>query len=324
MCSFNKLCFITVLLFFLNDPAISQNTGEKYLGLDPPGDKAIVFAPGSISYGFHELGLRISPAGDEYLYITSDKAYTIYRLVVVKKQEDIWQSPELAGFANHLSIYSVSYAPDGNKLFLSGFEIGSVRENTKLLVSKKVKENWSIPLELRFDNPDNISLGSPSVAQNGNIYCNFRGSGEQAGLYCIEFKDGKYAKPQKLDIALNEPLRRPYISSDENILMFQANQDEGMGENDIYICFKKERKLWTDPILLGPKVNTGYNDFGASLSPDGRYLFYSSYKGLDPKAFAAESYAELMKAYKNPKNGYATLYWIKADFIQNLKHQAIR
>ena len=62
--------------------------------------------------------------------------------------------------------------------------------------------------------------------------------------------------------------------------MFNSEREEGLGGSDLYISFKKSDGGFAAPQHLGPQINTPGHEFGASLSPDGRYLFFARSRDL--------------------------------------------
>ena len=47
------------------------------------------------------------------------------------------------------------------------------------------------------------------------------------------------------------------------------------GDHHFYVTFRTEDG-WTELANLGPEVNSFANEYGATLSPDGEYLFFTS------------------------------------------------
>ena len=51
---------------------------------------------------------------------------------------------------------------------------------------------------------------------------------------------------------------------------------ESFGERDLYVTKKTASGDWGEPVNLGPKINTPYNDDAPFLHADGKTLFFSS------------------------------------------------
>jgi Tol biopolymer transport system component len=68
----------------------------------------------------------------------------------------------------------------------------------------------------------------------------------------------------------------PLISPDERFLVFDAYGPDalgGSGDDDFYISVRLEDGTWSEPAHL-MEISTAGANMTASLSPDGKYLFY--------------------------------------------------
>jgi tetratricopeptide (TPR) repeat protein len=65
----------------------------------------------------------------------------------------------------------------------------------------------------------------------------------------------------------------PFFSMDGNTMYFSSNMEGGYGGMDIYVMYR-EGSNWTEPINLGPKINSQ----GDEISPflQGKWLYFSS------------------------------------------------
>jgi hypothetical protein len=66
----------------------------------------------------------------------------------------------------------------------------------------------------------------------------------------------------------------PNFSTDGSMFFFSSDKKGGYGGKDIYVCLKID-SLWSDPINLGPKINTCKNEIFPFYSKDGE-LYFSS------------------------------------------------
>ena len=74
------------------------------------------------------------------------------------------------------------------------------------------------------------------------------------------------------------PERTPVISRDGlSLYLTRTAAAGGMGGEDIWVSQRADiDDAWGPPQNLGPMVNTSFNDFGPSLSPDGHVLYFGS------------------------------------------------
>ncbi|MCX7729009.1 MAG: hypothetical protein N2203_06020 [Bacteroidia bacterium] len=97
------------------------------------------------------------------------------------------------------------------------------------------------------------------------------------------------------------------INNDGNQIYFASNRKGGYGGTDLYVCRKLPNGQWAEPENLGPAINTEFDEDFPNLSPDEKFLFFSS-KGHGSMGgydiFKASWNTETNK-FENPKNiGY--------------------
>ena len=167
-------------------------------------------------------------------------------------------------------------------------------------ISRKINDSWSEPVNIGA--PVNLAFleGNPCMDADNNLYFQSNREGNW-NVYYSEFTERVYAEPIPLDsinTAFNES--DPFISPDGSYLLFHSNRNDPRGLMDIYVSFRKNEK-WGTPIKIGNQVNTRYSDFGPSLSPDGKYLFFASYRSYEAEIFAGKSYVEMIEIYESPQ-----------------------
>lgn len=311
---------------FKNESKFSQLKGP-YLDQEPPGLTSEVFAPNLISRGFHELGIAISSEGNEIFYIMSDRGYQHYALVYVRKVDGIWSKPQLAEFARDMSVYTCFFAPHGKTFYFSTnqpvvHESDTLKGVRNWFVEKK-EDVWQTakPLEapLNVETNDRIH----AISKFNNLYLTRKLSNGNTDIFISLWIDGQFQKPRPLNGSVNSNSGegRPFIAPDESFLLFHSDREKGVGSNDLWISFKDRNNAWCTPVNLGENINTESSEFGPVLSPDGKYLFFSSYRPFNPETLKGRSYDELLELYNSPQNGYATLYWVDAKILEGLKSQ---
>jgi len=71
----------------------------------------------------------------------------------------------------------------------------------------------------------------------------------------------------------------PSISADGLSLFFDSTRSGGYGSFDIYVATRETTgEDWGTPVNLGPTVNSSAWDGGPSISADGLFLFFNSYR----------------------------------------------
>jgi outer membrane protein OmpA-like peptidoglycan-associated protein len=100
----------------------------------------------------------------------------------------------------------------------------------------------------------------------------------QEDLFVSKKDSGKWLKASPLGLPINTEDNEgaQCISADGRLLFFTAcGRADGQGSCDIYLSVLKEGK-WSEPVNLGPPVNTNSWESQPSVSADGRYLYFTS------------------------------------------------
>jgi len=166
------------------------------------------------------------------------------------------------------------------------------------------------------------------MTNSGAIYFSSQREGSGTNnIYRSEFVGGKYAKAVKLGEAINTEHREfdPYISPDESMLIFTSGRPEGLGSGDLYISFKDKDGNWMKAKNMGDKINTPGSEYCSMISPDGKYLFFTS-AGRDPRRIPDKplTYEDFKKYHNSSKNGLSDIYWVDAKIIEELKPEELK
>jgi len=248
-----------------------------YLGQDPPGDEPVIFSPGVVSTGKMEYRFVVASTGQDMFFAREATIYHLKR----KADGSGWDGPVLAPFSDEYINGESCFSSDGKRIyFCSRRPCPGAKEALNVWVSDKVDGQWTKPYQLGAPVTSQTVHGV-SVAANGNMY--------GSGIIRLRFADGKYQKAEEL----SPPIKgyHPYVAPDESFILFGAHRPGGR-DGDLYITFQKPDGTWTEPQSLGDKINTHNKESNASLSPDGKYLFFSRSEDI---------------------------YWVRSDFINEIK-----
>jgi hypothetical protein len=70
----------------------------------------------------------------------------------------------------------------------------------------------------------------------------------------------------------------PFLAPDGRALYFNSDGRSGLGDHDIYVSYRLDDswRRWSEPVNLGPSVNTPGYDFDFFTSPDGNTAYWAS------------------------------------------------
>ena len=106
-----------------------------------------------------------------------------------------------------------------------------------------------------------------------------RSGGQGNGDIWVTTRTSKHASwsmPVNLGAPINSPYSEwsPFISSDGLTLLFGSCRPGGFGSSDIWMVTRKTiNGQWSQPVNLGPNVNTLFGESHPTLSHDGSTLF---------------------------------------------------
>ncbi|MEC9209114.1 MAG: OmpA family protein [Bacteroidota bacterium] len=98
------------------------------------------------------------------------------------------------------------------------------------------------------------------------------------GIYVSERKGKLWGATQLLQLKVDDKtiVGHPALNEDETILIFSSDLFGGYGGKDLWISVKEKRNRWSDPINLGPLVNTPGDEMFPFLASDDIIYFASN------------------------------------------------
>lgn len=260
---------------------------------NPPDTIPKIFGKGIITIEDRaEFGLAISPSYDEIFFTAGNPDGGL--MFIKKKKDGTWSSPKVANLrGDNESEMEAFYTPDGEQLY---FTSGDSTDTNRIWRSVKEKSGWSKAELLNSPVNKTFVFWATFSKTNTMYYTNLA----VAKIYRSELVDGKYSKTS--DVGIEGFQFHPTIAADESYILFNSRRPDGFVQHDIYIVFKTNKGSWTAPINLGEQINTDVSETCPSISPDGKFIFFSRYNDL---------------------NGKPDIYWVSSSIINNLRREII-
>jgi len=308
-----SICHI-ILIFWISillSPCIAQNDFPvlkgPYLGQKPPGMTPEIFAPGIITT---ELSEGCSGWGNDMEYFIFQRWIDRKpRMYVVHQIDGVWSPLEPVPILDRYEAGDFTIAPDGKTLLFASRifieEIGSEGEGANIWSVTKTETGWTEPRPIGSRINTKYHESYPCATANGNLYFFSRRPGGYgtSDLYMSEFVNGEYRAPINLGSKLNTEHHEwdTYTAPDESYMIYCSTMPGGLGEDDLYVTFRQTDGSWSDPVHMGNAVNTEKSENRPYVSPDGKYLFYTS-----------------------TSTGIRDIYWVDARIIEKLKPEALQ
>ncbi len=119
---------------------------------------------------------------------------------------------------------------------------------------------------------------SISISWDGNTLFIYRDDKGDGNIYMSTRENGEWTTAVKLAAPVNTKYyeNHAFLSPDGTVLYFVSNRPGGLGGKDIWSCKRLGENKWGDPINLGTKINTPYNEDSPTMLSDGVSLYFSS------------------------------------------------
>ncbi len=279
---------IVLLLSILTISSKVQSKDESpvlegpYLGQKPPGLIPEAFAPGIVATEHYEYSGVFTPDLKEFYFIRGGEGNK-QEFVVFQNRDSRWHESVVSPRAGQPFV-----APDGKTMHLGRRYM------------ERAEAGWS---EVR-------SLGSPfkdlpimrlTASSKGTYFFDEFKPDKTGSIRYSRLVDGKHEEPKLLGKEINSGKSfHPFIAPDESYIIFDSTREGGYGDSDLYISYRQQNDSWGQAINLGDKINTAAWEASASVTPDGKYLFFNKNTGAD-------------------KDANIDILWVDAQFIETLR-----
>ncbi len=275
------LAIFGILLSVYTSCRNSEKSNLTLLSDQIPTDTPLIFGPGIVSTDNFEFAITFSPEMDE-LFFTRRKPGGENEIYTMKLVNGNWSAPELAFFSTDKGWdFEPHINPRGDLLYFGSTRpLNDTIESSGMhqWYSKKSTGGWSNPMPLEVLFVDRFVMYLTS-SENDNLYFTSGEEGarpEDGGIYYSNNEEGQYNSITRMGKEINfsgKWIAHSYIAPDESYIIYDGEKNSGYGDCDLYISFNKNGS-WTEAYNLGPQINTDQCEMCASVSPDGKYLFF--------------------------------------------------
>jgi Tol biopolymer transport system component len=268
-----------------------------------------------------EFGGALSNDGKTIYYDITVPPHYLYIICESHLMGGKWGKPEILPFSGLYRDSDPVLTPDGNTLlFASDRPRNGVESHSFYIWSAtKTKNGWEEPRPL--DGPVN-SDGSQvfaSMALNGNLYFTSDRKNGEFDIYRSKLVGGKYQAAEDLGPTINGEgiwSLEALVAPDESYLLIGSfGRQPSFGNSDLFISYN-QHGVWTKPKNLGPVINTPAREYSPRISPDGKWLIYTSEQGMQTEKrdhpFTAD---EFSRKSRGIFNGLGNIYRIPLDYV---------
>lgn len=303
-------------------PGYGQSLSEVLDRLEPE-----LFLPGIVSTGDFEYGSSLSKDEKTFAFVKSIEGFQRSVLVYTQQAENGWEEPQLFPFSGEWHDTNHYFHEPSERFYFTSRRPSGVE-------GVSGSNLWFVPLDSLFTAQpkllpgfnDEYSVIYPTVDQDMNVrFCAGRPGGLGGlDLYISTFRNNQYQTPQPLSVFnTTRSDADPELSPDGQLLAYTSQREGGLGHYDLYIAIRQENGDWSQPVNLGPKINSPYMDSDPIFSKDGTRLFFSSRKVIPMGKWPEKntSYEALQSSLHSPDNGLMNIYVVDIKELKKVLGQ---
>lgn len=287
------------------------------------------FSPGIICTGDYESHATFTPDGREIYFLKMAPNFSRWTIFVSRYKDGRWSQPEVAPFSGQFQDADPYITADGKHFYFISdrpVETGGERQSHHdIWVMDKTESGWSAPRHLPAPVNSDPDEWYPIALRNGTLYFGSmrKESNGLSDIYrAVPQPDGSYLV-ENLGSPVNSGAGEyeAFVTEDERMMLLAiTRRPDSLGDIDLYVSHKQPDGKWSEPVNLGPEINSPERELSPKLTPDGKYLIWTSCRlptlaAKPPKRTTDQVLQELGA----PGNGVGDIYLIDVSAVPALK-----
>jgi len=280
-----------------------------------PGDPAAnieLIGEGTVSSDQDEFGAMPDKNWTTLYFNRSIPAHYHYVLYVSRFRNGTWSMPETLPFSGQYRDSDPVLSADGRTLYFVSDRPAEGLEPNRFHAwsADRTETGWTNLRPLRGPVNEKGNTEFVSFAANGNLYFTSDRSGSSFDVYRCRLVNGQYQAAENLGPDVNDGRYtiEAFVAPDESFLLLGSFARDSLGNADLYVAYNVNG-VWSKPVNFGPSINSKARDYSPRISPDGRYLVFSSERGFPTEIHDQPvSYQEFTRRMHGALNGLGNIY----------------
>ncbi len=318
---YTLLTTLLLTFFACSAPPIAETPQLKdpFFGVKADATPRLL-APSLLASPAQEYNGTFSPDGKVFYYTTDVAGQSIITFTELGADNN-WSAPQVASFSGTYTEYDPLFSPDGSKLFFSSRRPKDGSRLSRIWFVEQLGTEWSEPQAIQLTDSGQEEYYS-SITKEGTIYFNIWSNGN---LYKAQKTDTSYIVEE-----LPAPLKTtygqgdPFISPNEDYLIFRGFGEDTFGRGDLYISFNINDQ-WTTPENLGEPINSAADDICPYVTTDEKLFIFASSRMEDKLEISPLApIAEAHEKFQSIDNGEMNIYYMSASFIGEMRQKHLQ
>ena len=280
-----------------------------------PADPAVkpeLIGEGTVSTDQDEFGAMPDKDWTTLYFNRSIPAHYHYVMYVSHFEKGVWSVPEALPFSGEYRDSDPVISTDGHTLYFVSDRPAPGLEPNRFHAwsADRTATGWTNVHALQGAVNEKGNTEFVSFAANGNLYFSSDRSDTSFDVYRSRLVNGQYQPAENLGPAVNDGRYtiEAFVAPDESFILLGSFALDSLGNADLYISYN-ENGVWSKPVNFGPAINTKARDYSPRISPDGKFLLFSSERGfpIEPHDHPV-SYNEFAIRMRGTLNGLGNIY----------------
>jgi len=281
-----------------------------------------LFNENVISTDDDEFGGQFSPDGQTLWFSKSVPRFHLDTIFVSSYRDGSWSKPRLASFSGIWHDYDPTLSADGKRLYFISDRPrgdGKPHPNYDIWYLEATAGGWSEPKNAGAPINGGWSSHFAITTSDGTLYFTSDRPGSKGYLDVWEarFAGGNFQEPVNLGEAINNANWsnfEVYVDPGKTYMIVSAyGHEDSLGDCDLYVSYRRDG-TWQPLQNIGAPVNSAARDYTARVTPDGKYLYFTSESGVPTDTRTKPwTYREFTDAVRSVRNGLGNIYRIELD-----------
>jgi flagellar motor protein MotB len=149
-------------------------------------------------------------------------------------------------------------------------------------LSEVTDSGWSRAINAGAPLNTSSNEGAQTLSADGSYMfftaCDRPGGLGSCDIYFSAYNNGKWTKPYNVGEPINSRFweSTPSINANGDMIFFSSNRPGGFGGKDLWYSIMDSAGQWTEPVNMGNRINTEYDETSPFIHFDGTTLYFAS------------------------------------------------
>jgi Tol biopolymer transport system component len=235
---------------------------------------------GVISTARNETWPSVDPVDGSLWFSIYDENFDRQTILRAPKAGDKWGTPAAVSFSSGTSgDRAPRFSPDGKRLYFSSNRSSANARGFHIWVVERRGQGWSDPVQLPAPVTSTAADMHSSETRDGDLFFFSTRSGANE-IFRSKRTGNTWSAAELLPPTVNAVRRQTdiLVAPDGSwMLVVVTGHPKGLGGDDLFLS-RRVNGVWAELQHLPAPINSSEYEYGPSLSPDGKTLYFTSHR----------------------------------------------